>query len=234
MQHLLSYFHAGGPLMWPLLACSLVVLLVTIERFVRLRRGVLLDAAAVADVRKLIEEGYPQRAAEKYREQPALVGRVLSLAIDDHLGTGLAIEKALIDHGRVALRPLLDYLSILSLIARVAPLLGLLGTVLGIIDGYEGLEKAGVGRERLAAGVRAALLATAAGLAVGILAAVALWFFRGRVRQIEAVFEEVFLKIARAVRAGPARPSATPTTLPLIEDGDHLVLPAALTENAGP
>lgn len=76
-------------------------------------------------------------------------------------------------------------LSYLELLVNIAPLLGLLGTILGMIDAFQGLELAGasVSPSELAGGIWTALLTTAAGLVLAMLALVALSLFESLIER---------------------------------------------------
>ena len=133
MEHLVQWFRDGGVLMWPLLACSLLAVAVSIERLVRLRRRALLDDEVVEDFQSLIEKGQAEKAVDRARNCPVLVGRILSRGLEEYLHTRADIETALVEAGERGLHVLHANMAVLNLVARVAPLLGLLGTVLGMI-----------------------------------------------------------------------------------------------------
>ena len=75
----------------------------------------------------------------------------------------------------------------LDVIASLAPLIGLLGTVLGMIEAFQGLQGAGMRADPavLAGGIWNALLTTAAGLVVAIPASAFLSYFDGKVQQVQ-------------------------------------------------
>ncbi|MDA1017940.1 MAG: MotA/TolQ/ExbB proton channel family protein [Planctomycetota bacterium] len=204
MTDVIQLFHDGGPLMWPLLICSLVALAVIIERGARLRRGALIDARVVEDIQAHIEQGKAEMAVARHHSSPSLVGRILSKALDEYLNTSADIETSLVESGERGLQALNNNLSVLNVVTRVAPLLGLLGTVLGMIAGFSALELAGVGKEVLAKSIRMALITTATGLAIAIPAIIASTYFRSRVRRLTAEFEEVFIDVIKTVKAANA------------------------------
>lgn len=200
MQNLLQYFHDGGFLMWPLLACSLLAIAVILERAVRLRRGALIDPRIVDDIQSLVENGQIDQAISRHRHSSSLVGRVLAQGLEEFVSTAADIETALTESGERGLQVLNNNLSVLNLVARIAPLLGLLGTVLGMISGFTVLELSGVGKEELAKSIRIALITTATGLEIAIPAVVAGAYFRARVRRLQAEFEEIFIDVIKSVK----------------------------------
>jgi len=93
----------------------------------------------------------------------------------------------------------------LDLIATIAPLLGLLGTVLGMIAAFRTLQEAGVRADpaALAGGIWEALLTTAAGMAVAILASVALAWFDAIVDRLRHDMEDMASRVFLHPRAEP-------------------------------
>ena len=187
--------------MWILLACSLIAVAVIVERAVRLRRGTLIDTKVVEDIQTHVEQGKIDMAIARHHGSPSLVGRILSKGLDEYTNTSADIETSLVEAGERGLQVLNNNLSVLGLIARVAPLLGLLGTVIGMIAGFGTLEIAGVGKEELAKAIRMALITTASGLAIAIPTIIASTYFRSRIRRITAEFEEIFIDLIKTVKA---------------------------------
>ena len=88
--------------------------------------------------------------------------------------------------GETVLERLEARLSLLSVLARLAPLMGLLGTILGMITTFSRIAEArsGVDMSLLAGGIWQALLTTAAGLCIAIPALFFLSCFQGKVRRV--------------------------------------------------
>ena len=88
--------------------------------------------------------------------------------------------------GETVLERLETRLSLLSVLARLAPLMGLLGTILGMITTFSRIAEArsGVDMSLLAGGIWQALLTTAAGLCIAIPALFFLSCFQGKVRRV--------------------------------------------------
>ena len=201
MSDVIQLFQDGGPLMWILLACSLIAVAVIVERAVRLRRRALIDPEVVEDIQTHVEQGKIDMAIARHHGSPSLIGRILSKGLDEYTNTSADIETSLVEAGERGLQVLNNNLSVLGLIARVAPLLGLLGTVIGMIAGFGTLEIAGVGKEELAKAIRMALITTASGLAIAIPTIIASTYFRSRIRRITAEFEEIFIDLIKTVKA---------------------------------
>jgi biopolymer transport protein ExbB len=160
-------FLKGGPIMWPLLLTSLVALTIVLERaaFVAaeaLRRNPRLVESMLSAIERLDFEG-ALRLGQGSRD---FVARSLVYA----LSHGDKINAV----ARAAGRELQRYnrgLTALDTAITVAPLLGLLGTVTGMIGAFShrGVQEIGT-PAAITGGIAEALIATAAGLAVAILA----------------------------------------------------------------
>lgn len=184
-KSLFDVLVAGGPLLWPIFAGSVVMLLVVIERFMALRRAKVAPGPFVKCVLSQIEEGELDRdaALELCEEDPSHIARVFEAGIRRWGKPAVEVEQAILDEGERTANSLRSYLRLLNGVANVSPLLGLFGTVWGIMHSFDALSaSAATGRsELLAGGISEALITTAAGLAVAIPAMVFYLYFVGRV-----------------------------------------------------
>lgn len=171
-------FSNGGPIMWPILAASLVALTVALERlfFVTIesfRR----DRARVREVLSKIEEGDLTAARMAGSGSRDFVVRALTHALE-HEGR---FSQAMLAGASLELRRFTRGLSILDTIITLAPLLGLLGTVTGMIRSFGMLSGAELGAPAgITGGIAEALIATAFGLAVAITALLPFNFLNAR------------------------------------------------------
>ena len=190
----------GGPVVMLLVAMSLVALAVVLSKlwhFARagVGRHAALEAALTAWDHGRMPEARARAAAS--RSHLGLVAALAMQAIEerDRVGGPAADDAALRARlGSLAgerIARLSGGLRLLDNIAQVAPLLGLFGTVLGMIEAFQGLQAAGsaVDPSALAGGIWVALLTTAAGLAVAMPTALLMAWLEGRVLR-EAQFAE--------------------------------------------
>ena len=165
-----SYMEQGGPVMWPLLAFSVLGLAVAIERFFALRKAGVNVNEFLAKVRKALMVNRSLRDAVKICEQ--YQGPVASVMKAGLLKFGQPkedIEKTIENAALFEMGRLERGLSILATTANVAPLLGFLGTVTGMINSFDALAKVGLSNPAaVAAGISEALITTAAGLFIAI------------------------------------------------------------------
>ena len=101
------------------------------------------------------------------------------------------------EDARAQLQEISAGLRALELVVTIAPLLGLLGTVLGMIDAFQALQLEGGNADpaTLAGGIWAALLTTAAGMAVAIPVAMCLTWFDTIHDKMRHSFEDIATRI---------------------------------------
>jgi len=171
---------AGGWLMIPLGICSLVVVSLTIERLVSLRRGRVIPRPFVRRFTECVEDGQLsfEEATAMCEEFRCPVAEVFQAAVKRWGRPMLEIEQAVIDAGDRVSDGLTRFLRVFHAISNVAPLIGLLGTVLGMIEAFESMSGGSAGGSHLlASGISTALVTTAGGLFVAIPAYLAHSYF---------------------------------------------------------
>jgi biopolymer transport protein ExbB len=166
---MVELFSKGGPLMYPLLLGSIVMVAVVVERayhFFRAR----VKKRLIENVRNYIEEGRLEEARALASESSGPVAAIVSLAIGLRKYTQEAIENELSIRGDQELGRLNRNLHLLELIGKTAPMIGLLGTVLGMVEAFREVASVTglVNPSLLASGIWEALITTVAGLFVGI------------------------------------------------------------------
>jgi biopolymer transport protein ExbB len=166
---MMELFVKGGPMMWPLLATSIIALTVVIERVIFvIGEGVRRNPKIVREILQRVEKGDYNGAVKTGEGSRDFVARILTYGLTHRDKS--ASEAVL----RAAGRELKRYnrgLSILDTVITLAPLLGLLGTVTGMIHSFGLLGGQEIeAPQAIAGGIAEALIATACGLAVAILA----------------------------------------------------------------
>ena len=141
--------HNGGVVMWPLLACSVIVLTIMIERSLfwggmrRRRNRVLRDE--VLTIAKSMDW---KKIEEKTDQCDDAIVRVLKLGI---LHRDYDMNKAMEAEAQHLLKKMSQFMIVLDTMITVAPLLGIFGTVLGIISSFELLGSANRGASHASA-----------------------------------------------------------------------------------
>jgi biopolymer transport protein ExbB/TolQ len=215
-----------------LLIMSMLALFVSIERMITFRKGRRRSLEYIAALQPLI--GTPGRLHEALRLpdswNDAPLARVLGVGLSEYrqglerLGSAAAdtIELEMLGHGvgrsmdRAKKRELAGLgrgLPLLATIASSAPFVGLFGTVFGIITAFEKMadpSKGGGGLATVSAGIAEALLTTAVGLAVAI---VAVWFynfFAAKLDEFGGIIDDSTGELADRLASQSARASHAP------------------------
>ena len=184
-------FKAGGPLMWIILACSLVALTIVFERMLTLRKKQVAPANLQQQIVDLVYSSKvtPEKIEVIRKHSP--LGAVFAAGLDNLPYGAEAMREGLEESGKQVVHHLGRYLNTLGTIASVTPLIGLLGTVIGMIKVFTAITASGVGDPTvLSAGISEALITTAAGLSVGIPCMMFYRHFRGRINELAILLEE--------------------------------------------
>lgn len=179
MKHL---FQSGGPVMYPLLACSFITFTVLAERAIFwLRTELHRNRPLVDEVLELCRQGNWEAVREKTAGCRDFVVRILVSGILHREFSMLkAMESAAADEVQYMRR----YMTVLDTMITVAPLLGIFGTVTGIITSFEMLGAGGISHpETVTAGVAEALITTATGLAIAIFTVFPYNYFNAKVHR---------------------------------------------------
>ena len=171
---MLEFIGQGGPVMWPLLICSIMAVAITAERLINLRAVKVLPEDEVDHLTSLIGGGLLEQAEDYCERRPGPLTNIVAAALDARGETPEGIRQVVEDQGRQEVPRLQKYLGILGTVASVSPLLGLLGTVLGMIEVFTVVSTQGIGQaDSLAGGISQAMITTATGLTIAIPALVA-------------------------------------------------------------
>jgi biopolymer transport protein ExbB len=198
--------RAGGPLMWPIILCSIIAAAIVLERLWTLQDKRVLPPELPQQVWKLIETKQVNDKVITALEQNSPLGKVLAAGLANRHRPREILMERLDDTGRHVVYELERFLNTLGTIAGIAPLLGLLGTVTGIIRSFNAIQAGGMGDPRaLSGGIAEALIATVAGLCVAIPSLIAYRYLRGRVDRIVVGIEKNAMRMADALEGSGAR-----------------------------
>ncbi|HEY1235120.1 MAG TPA: MotA/TolQ/ExbB proton channel family protein [Candidatus Binatia bacterium] len=179
MFDLFNVILKGGPVMAPLLLCSIIAVAVVIERFLFWRRISVREPAE--EIFVLVEKGEFAKAVDVGRSDDSPLARVLVAGLAHRNPSPV---KALEMAAQKEIPFLKRRLTILDTIVTLAPLLGLLGTVTGMIGSFDIMAQSGIGQPHaVTGGVAEALIATATGLLIAILTLVPYNYFSSRVEK---------------------------------------------------
>lgn len=195
----LTWIDKGGFVMWPLLAGSVFVVAIGVERFQVFRRASTDVDVLLKQLEKPLCDGDWTEAALVVDGAESLAATVAAAGIRQ-AGRGLKAAdtamEAVANLGAARLRKRMDYL---GLMVTLSPLLGLLGTVTGMIRAFNVLTIKSGQPFAITGGVGEALIATATGLCVAILALCILALFRSRLDSLLGDAEEVAAAVLSAI-----------------------------------
>jgi biopolymer transport protein ExbB len=203
---LLSIIQAAGWPIWPLIACSVVVLALIIERFISLKTSRIAPVKLLDEAIAVSRNGVPSTDVVRQLEQNSALGEVLASGMRALNSSPRCSEEELRASmegvGRRVAHRLERYLPAIATIASAAPLLGLLGTVIGMIEIF-GSQGGGSGSNpaQLAQGISMALYNTAFGLMVAIPSLIFWRYFRARVDEYLLTLELSADRMARHLHA---------------------------------
>jgi biopolymer transport protein ExbB len=203
---IVAVFKKGGPMMWPILICSIFAVAISIERAIQLRRKKVIHPDFLREVREHWLNQEFEKAIKTCKAHRVAMARIVRAGLlRSDMGI-LEIERAVEGAGNHESTLLMSNLRGLGVTANLAPMLGLLGTVAGMIKAFNVISTSGSGNPSLVAGgISEALITTAAGLIVGIPALAAYHFFRGRADRLIFEMEEISIKFMEEINHAQLR-----------------------------
>ena len=171
-ESLWSMFTMGGPLMWILLALSILAIYLIGRKWWTIKNASKIDPHFMQDIRDYVSEGKTKSAITLCQKYDNPVARMIETGIN-RIGRPMAdIQSAIENIGNVEVARLEKGLPLLATIAGGAPMIGFLGTVMGMVQAFFNMSKAGnnIDITLLSGGIYTAMLTTVGGLIVGIIA----------------------------------------------------------------
>jgi biopolymer transport protein ExbB len=214
-------FLAGGPVMFALLAASILAIAIVFERLVSLRRSSVIPAGFTAGLLGTFKDPVEdrQQALTYCKSHDSAIARVVSAGLNRLPRGPAAAEKAMEDTGANEALRLRRNIRMLYAIGSVATLLGLIGTIAGMIKAFQVAAGGGMGKaELLAKGIYEAMVCTFGGLAVAIVCTFAYYFFLGRIERLVGDMNDVLAEVGDRMASAP-----TPRSSPSALDDDLVV-----------
>ena len=171
-ESLFSMFTMGGPLMWVLLALSILAIYLIGRKWWIIKQASRIESHFMDDIRDYMNQGKVKSALTLCSKYDSPVARMTETGIR-RLGRPMNDIRAAIENtGNIEVARLEKGLPLLATIAGGAPMIGFLGTVLGMVKAFFNMSKAGnnIDITLLSGGIYTAMLTTVGGLIVGIIA----------------------------------------------------------------
>lgn len=193
---LAELFAQGGPLMWVILAASVVGVGVFFERLWSTQRAKVLPRSFVDRIRALVAKGKTSEALLLCEENGSSIALIMAAALrtSEYSSSRGEVKEAVEEVGAREVAHMDRNVEIVGTVATISPLLGLLGTVVGMIQVFRQFVVAyasgNVGPDTFAQGIWQALITTAYGLIVAIPTLLLYRFLQGRTGRIVGEMEE--------------------------------------------
>ncbi|CAN0019658.1 unnamed protein product [Chrysoparadoxa australica] len=176
----------GGYMMIPILLLSIGAIYIFVERILLIRNSSNTPDHFQESIRERVLAGDVQGARAICLQTDTPVGRMMEKGIS-RIGHPLKnIEVSIENIGKIEVYRLEKNLSMLATISGAAPMMGFLGTVTGMIQAFISIaqEEGAVSPKLLSSGIYEAMVTTAAGLFVGILAYLGYNYLVSRVQKL--------------------------------------------------
>jgi biopolymer transport protein ExbB len=201
---LIDIIHKGAIATYPLILMSIISVTVVLERLWSLKNMGSITLRITESLLEPIKKGQRDLAiaiCKQNSQSPA--ARIFLNVLEREESQGLDTASTFATEAMFEeTQKLKKHLWILGTVASSAPFIGLLGTVVGIIKAFESMAVAGTGGFAVvAAGISEALVATALGLAVAIIAVIFYNYFQTRISTLNGLFRIQVAKILQNINA---------------------------------
>ena len=176
----------GGYMMIPLIILSMLAVYIFVERVLTIKRAAKIPAQFAEKIRNLVHTGDISGARMMCTQTDSPVARMIEKGIS-RIGSPLkTIEASIENVGKIEIYRLEKNLTLLATISGAAPMIGFLGTVTGMIQAFIAIaqEEGSVSPRLLSTGIYEAMVTTATGLIIGILAYLGYNYLVSRVQKI--------------------------------------------------
>ncbi len=208
MKEIFEFLALGGVIMIPIALGSVIALTIFLERIWSLQESRILPDGVLEKTIDAVKKREFRLAREECLRSNTPLGRLLLAGLDAKGRPPAEIRSALEDVGRREVMRMERYVEAIGTAASIEPLLGLLGTVIGMIHVFQKVvitsREGAVDPGLLANGIWQALITTAAGMSVAIVAFLGYRYLLSRSNRHAAELEEAASRLAEALRAGDA------------------------------
>ncbi len=168
---LIGLLFKAGWIMVPLALLLFATLVIFIERYLTIKKASKYDSSLMVHIKQSVLSGRLDAALSVCRSSNSVLGRMLEKGLL-RIGRPIKdIEGAIENIGKLEVARLEKNLNLLSIISTIAPMLGFVGTIFGVIIIFRDVEAAGgIDIASVSGGLYVKMIASAAGLTIGILA----------------------------------------------------------------
>lgn len=190
-KSMLEVWHEGGWVMYPLAACSIVLIWLTVDIWMRTAPKKMAPPAHLQQLQDLFRAGDYVGAYQFAKNNPSPACDVSRIALS-FLGDGQeAVEYNILDGLNKLNASIQTRINYLSVIGVCTPMIGLTGTVTGMMKAFSNLGQSGIGDPAgLAGAIGEVLIATASGLFIAIPAFMFFYVLRNKLQASMHLLQE--------------------------------------------
>jgi biopolymer transport protein ExbB len=204
MKEIFEFLALGGVIMIPIALGSVIALTIFLERMWSLQESRILPDGVLERVLGFARKKEMRSAREECLKSNSPLGRLLLTGLDAAGRPPIEVKTALEDTGRREVSRMERYIEAIGTTASIEPLLGLLGTVVGMIQVFQKVvvtsREGAIDPGQLANGIWQALITTAAGMSVAIVAFVGYRYLLARSHRHAIDLEEGAMQLAEVLR----------------------------------
>jgi len=183
---MLSEMGIGGNIvMGILLILSILAIYILVERYFLLKKESKEDELFLENIKKFVEEKNISEAKQLCKDTNTPISRMIEKGLNRIENSMADISSSIENQGKLEIYKMDNKIANLATIAGAAPMIGFLGTVIGMIIAFQKMAReTTVSPSDLAGGIYTAMITTAAGLVVGIIAYIAYNYLVNKVDKV--------------------------------------------------
>jgi biopolymer transport protein ExbB len=180
---MIDLLNKGGWIMYPLYLLFIATIFVFTERFLAIRKAGKIEDNFMSIIRDNIVTGNIAAARSLAKNTPNPAAKMIDKGLQ-RIGKPIdAIEKSMENVGKLEVYKMEKNISVLSLIAGIAPMFGFLGTIVGMIQLFYNINNSGFELNTIAGGIYVKMVTSAAGLIIGLIAYLAYSFLSTQINK---------------------------------------------------
>ncbi len=170
---MIDLLQKGGWIMYPLYILFAATIYVFFERVIAIRKASKIETSFMNIIKDNIVSGNIAAARNLAKNTDNPVAKMIDKGIQ-RIGKPIdAIERSMENVGKLEMYKMEKNLSVLSLIAGIAPMFGFLGTIVGMIQLFYNINNSGFELNTIAGGIYVKMITSGSGLIVGLIAFIA-------------------------------------------------------------
>ena len=136
-----EFMQRGGPIMWPILLCSVFALIIVIERIYSLRKMQVDVRKFMEQITRSVKRNRIMDAIDLCEKSPGPIAAIVKEGLLKHDRPRAEIREAIEDAAIHQVPQLERNIPVIVTIAHISPLLGLLGTVTGMVKAFQVIQE---------------------------------------------------------------------------------------------